>query len=427
MITAPEKWMVEWNDVDPPAAPVERMQIHDETLRDGLHSPAARRPGLGDKLRLLHLMGRIGVDSACLGTPATSPGMRRDVSILAAEMASARIPVAAACAVRNRQADVAVVAEIAQATGLPIWVTAFVGISPMRADTGRRSAASAVRTVQDTVRFACGEGLRVCLVTDDTTGAAPELAKDVYAAALGEGAERICVYDAVGDATPWVTTAVVTKLRRDLDEMGYPDAGIDWHGHDDRGLAVANSLAAASAGASRLHGTALGAGGRAGNAAIEQLLVNLSDIRWRTSSLEALPRYCELAGRLSGVGISGNQPFIGKDVYRTATGVHAAAIRKAQRLGSSWLAERVYAGVPASVVGREQAIEIGPGSGRANILCWLDKHHIAAAPSLVREIQRAVAHATRIFTDEELFAITHITREGTGRAGGKALAEAAVA
>jgi isopropylmalate/homocitrate/citramalate synthase len=427
MITTPEEWMMEWNDVDPPAVPVERIQIHDDTLRDGLQSQSALQPGLGDKLELLHLMARIGVDSACLGMPASSPVMRRHVRMLAAEIASARIPVAAACAARALPADVADVADVAQATGLPMWVTAFVGIGPAKAHAERWSAASVIRNVQDTVRLARSEGLRVCLVTEDSTSAAPELAKDVYAAALGEGAEQICVYDTVGSATPWAATAVVTGLRRDLDEMGYPDAGIDWHGRNDRGLAVASSLAAASAGANRLHGTALGIGERAGNASTEQLLVNLGDMGWRTGCLEALPRYCELAGRLSGVGISGNQPFIGKDVYRTATGVHAAAIRKAQRLGSSWLAERVYAGVPASIVGREQAIEIGPGSGRANILCWLDKHHIVAAPSLVREIQRAVAHATRIFTDEELFAITHITHEGTGRAGDKALAEAAVA
>jgi len=400
-----ENWITDWNNIGPPQAPRGEVLIHDETLRDGLQSPSVTQPTLDKKLELLHLMYKIGVVSADLGMPVSSSTSRMHVRRLAAEIADCRLPIAAACAARTTLADITAVAEIAQATGLPISVMAFVGISPVRMLAEQWSKDFVIATTREALTFARREGIEVCIVTEDTTRSRIRIALDVYAAALEAGAERICICDTVGYATPWGAAAVVNQISLGLAERGFPGVGIDWHGHNDRGLATANSLAAASAGADRLHGTALGIGERAGNAATEQLLVNLHAIGWRAGDLSLLTQYCELVAESCGVSTSVGQPFVGRDVFRTSAGVHAAAIRKAEHIGGRWLAERIYTGIPASTVGRTQVIDVGPGSGRANILCWLDAHGITPRPSLIQRMQDAIAGADQVLTDQQLLAI----------------------
>jgi 2-isopropylmalate synthase len=362
-------------------------------------------------------MAGVGVESADLGMPASGTRIRQHVLRLAAEIASAALPVAAVCAARTMHTDIAAVCDVAQRASLPMQVMTFVGISPIRMYAEHWRPDGVVRRVRDAVRFGVREGLDVCLVTEDTTRARLGTAVDVYTAALEEGASRICVCDTVGHATPWGATALVTRLRQALAGRGFPDVAMDWHGHNDRGLAVASALAAAQAGADRLHGTALGIGERAGNAPVEQLLVNLCEIGWRGGSLGALPRYCEAAARACQLGIAGGQPFIGADVFRTAAGVHAAAIRKAEQRGGRWLAERVYSGIPASLVGRRQDIAVGPGSGRANARCWLRTHGLAENVRVVWAIQQAASAASRVLTDAELLVIAHDSGDQLGEFG----------
>jgi 2-isopropylmalate synthase len=265
--------------------------------------------------------------------------------------------------------------------------------------------AEIVRGVAAAVGFARAEGLRVCIVTEDTTRSRLDVALDIYLGALNAGAERVCVCDTVGYAVPWGAAALVRQLRSALSERGFGEVGVDWHGHNDRGLALANSLAAATAGADRLHGSALGIGERAGNASVEQLLVNLNDLGWRDGDLRDLPRYCAAVSRSCGIDIPMNQPFVGDDVYRTATGVHAAAIRKARAMGDTWTAGRVYAGIPAGLLGLDQRVEVGPGSGQANIMLWLERHRIEPDEELVARLEEAVAVTTRVLTDDELMGI----------------------
>jgi isopropylmalate/homocitrate/citramalate synthase len=393
-----------WNEVAAPRPPGP-VQVHDETLRDGLQAASVIQPTVEQRLELLHLMDRIGVDSVCLGMPISHATASRTVQRLAEEIVSERLGLSAACAARTVRADIMAVVEVAQAAGLEMWVMAFVGISPIRMYAERWEHAAVVREVAKLVGLARAEGLRVCIITEDTTRSPRDHALAVYLAALEAGAERICICDTVGYATPWGAAALVDEIRRGLDERGFTDAGIDWHGHNDRGLAIANSLAASAAGADRLHGAGLGIGERSGNASIEQLLVNLHDIGWRTAELTELRWYCDAVSRSCGVGIPPNQPFVGADAYRTVAGVHAAAIRKARAMGDDWLAERVYAGVPASLLGREQRIDVGPGSGRANILHWLDRQGLVADPALVAHIEVAVAGAQQVLTDEQLLAM----------------------
>jgi isopropylmalate/homocitrate/citramalate synthase len=400
-----EELIVDWNNLGLNSAPPENIYLHDETLRDGLQSPSITQPPLGDKLALLHLMDRLGIDSVDIGMPVSGPVAQAHAVRLASEVAASGLSLSVSCAARTATADIAAVCDIAQRSGLPMWAMTFVGTSPIRMYAEEWTTGSILARVAQATAFARREGLRVCLVTEDTTRSRLDLTLDVYTAGIDAGAERICVCDTVGYATPWGTARLVTAIRRGLADRGFPGVGIDWHGHNDRGLALGNSLAAVLAGADRVHGTALGMGERAGNAAMEQLLANFCDVGWRHGDLSSLSTYCDLAGQACGRPIPGSHPLVGADVYRTAAGVHAAAIRKAAQRGGQWLAEHMYAGIPASAIGRDQVIEIGPGSGRSNILLWLEGHGIASSPALVRELRQAAASATRIMADAELLAI----------------------
>jgi 2-isopropylmalate synthase len=165
---------------------------------------------------------------------------------------------------------------------------------------------------------------------------------------------------------------------------------------------VANTLAALEAGATRVHGTALGVGERVGNTPMEQLLVNLKLLGWRDDDLTKLPDYVEAVSRAVDVPIPINQPIVGRDAFRTATGVHAAAVIKAQKRGAAWLADRVYSGVPASWVGRAQEIEIGHMSGASNVLFYLQTRRLPDSQDVVQAVLTAAKRSERLLTDDEV-------------------------
>jgi len=197
---------------------------------------------------------------------------------------------------------------------------------------------------------------------------------------------------------------VVRFVGQVIDECG-GGIGIDWHGHRDRDLAVVNSLAAMDAGATRLHGAAVGIGERVGNTPMDLLLLNLVLMGRRTAELRHLVDYCETVSAACGVPIPSNYPVVGRDAFRTATGVHAAALIKALKKGEPELVDAVYSGVPASLVGREQEIEIGPMSGRSNVVYWLQKRGIDATDERVDRILAKAKAATTVLTEQEILLI----------------------
>ncbi len=199
---------------------------------------------------------------------------------------------------------------------------------------------------------------------------------------------------------------LVTWVRDLLDEAG-GDIGIDWHGHRDRALDVANTLAAIKAGASRVHGTALGIGERVGNTPIEQILVNLKLLGVRHDDLTHLSEYLELVAKATGMPIPIGTPIIGRDAFRTATGVHAAAVIKAQRKGDAWLADRIYSGVPASWIGREQEIEIGHMSGMSNVQHYLESRGLDSSHEIAQAVLQAAKKSARVLAEEEILEIVH--------------------
>ncbi len=406
MATVPSEdtLIYDWAEADvgnatPPAVAM----LDDETLRDGLQSPSVTDPPLEVKIRILHLMNSLGIETADVGLPGSGPRQREAVEQLCREIARNKLRIRANCAARTMVVDIQPIADVTQKTGVPIEACVFIGSSPIRQYAEEWDIDHILRLSRDAVEFAVGEGLDVMYVTEDTIRANPKDLRVLLTAAVEAGAQRLCLCDTVGAAVPQGVRNLVSWVKRLTVELGVADrVGIDWHGHRDRGLDVANTLAAIEAGATRVHGTALGVGERVGNTPMEQLLVNLKLLGWRNDDLTALPDYVETVSQAVGVPIPVNTPIVGRDAFRTATGVHAAAVIKAQRKGAAWLADRVYSGVPASWVGREQEIEIGHMSGASNVIFYLQSRGLPTGQDVVQAVLAVAKKSERLLTEQEI-------------------------
>ena len=375
--------------------------LDDETLRDGLQSPSVRCPTIEEKIEILHLIDRLGIDTADIGLPGAGPHVVRDVERLAREIVSQRLAVKANCAARTVIADIKPVAEISQRTGLAIECCTFIGSSPLRQYAEGWTIDQLLRLTEEAITFAVREGLAVMYVTEDTTRADPDTLRQLYSTAIRAGASRVCVSDTVGHATPAGAAAVVRFIGGVVDECG-GGIGIDWHGHRDRDFAVSNSLAALEAGATRLHGAAIGIGERVGNTPMDTLLVNLVLMGYVDRDLSALVDYCDAVSRATGVPIPPNYPIVGKDAFRTATGVHAAAIVKAVRKHDHDLVDAVYSGVPAALVGREQEVDVGPMSGRSNVIFWLEKRGLTVSDEMIDRILAEAKKSNSVLQEDKI-------------------------
>jgi isopropylmalate/homocitrate/citramalate synthase len=393
----------DWNLIDQPAARPAVM-LDDETLRDGLQGPSVRTPTIAQKLEILHLMEELGMDTADIGLPAAGPAVAADVERITREIVDCNLRIRPNAAARTVVSDIVPIAEISQRVGLPIEVAAFIGSSPVRQYVEDWTVDHLERTTEQAVGFAVREGLPIFLVTEDTTRAQPDALRRIYSAAIRAGAGRVCIADTVGHATPAGTTALVRFVASVVEECG-GGVGIDWHGHRDRGMAIANTLAAIDAGVTRVHGTALGIGERVGNTAMDLLLVNLVLMGYLQRDLSRVSEYCRVVAEACGITIPPNYPVVGRDAFRTATGVHAAAVIKAFKKNDPAIADQVYSSIPARLVGREQEIEIGPMSGRSNVVYWLEHRGLPVTDRTIDVIFVAAKNATQVLTEDEVLAL----------------------
>ena len=394
----------DWNTVEGSFdySRVRGVELDDETLRDGLQSPSVTDPRIEDKVRLLHLMADLGIHAADIGLPGAGPRAVQDVERLAREIADSRLPISANCAARTVVADIRPIVEVSQRVGFPIEASTFIGSSSIRQYAEDWTLDRMLRATEEAVTFAVSEGLPVMYVTEDTTRADPETLKALYGAAIRCGARRICLADTVGHATPHGVRRLVRFVRQEIVEPSGEEVKIDWHGHRDRGLAVPNTLAAIEEGVNRVHATGLGVGERCGNTEMDLLLVNLKLLGLHEWDLSRLREYVELVAEACQVPLPYNWPVFGADAFRTATGVHAAAIIKAESKGDSWLADRVYSGVPAGLFGLRQRIEISHMSGISNVRYWLAQHgYDTSDEGLCSHVFEAAKRCDHTFADEE--------------------------
>ena len=378
------------------------MELNDETLRDGLQSPSVRDPGIEEKKALLHCMDGLGIEAADIGLPGAGPRANEAARALAVEIARTNLSIKPNCAARTVISDIEPIARIQQAAGIPLEVATFIGSSPVRQYAEDWNIDQILQHTHRAVSYAAGEGLDVMYVTEDTTRSRPRTLDKLFRTAIEAGAKRICLADTVGHATPRGVRQLV-RFARGVAAATEEPVLVDWHGHRDRGLGLANALAAIEEGVSRVHATALGIGERVGNTEMDLMLVNLYLLGVRSRPLTRLDEYCRLASEMCGVEIGPDYPVVGRDAFRTGTGVHAAAIIKAMKKGDSWLQDLVYSGVPASLVGREQQVEVSPVSGLSNVRFWLevngydsDDDHLCQA---VFGLAKRTDHA---LTDEEI-------------------------
>jgi 2-isopropylmalate synthase len=404
----PDDLIHDWNAyADPEIPPGRRVMLNDETLRDGLQNPSVRDPSIPEKIEILHLMDALGIDLVNIGLPGAGPRAMADTEALAREIFSSRMKLRPNIGGRTHKQDIQAMIDVCQRVGQPMESAMFLGSSPIRRLVEDWSVDHLRRTTEECVKFAVDAGLPVMYVTEDTTRTDPETVAALYSTAIRAGARAIVLADTVGHATPRGAYNLVKFVIEKVVRPSGQKIRVDWHGHNDRGLAVANSLAAVAAGADQIHGTALALGERVGNAPMELLLVNLRLFGLIDRDLSQMKKYSEAVARATGTVIPPNYPVIGQDAFRTATGVHAAAIAKAYKKGDLKLADAIYSGVPAHLFGLEQVIEIGPMSGRSNVVFWLEKRGIAPTDEAVDRIFAAAKQSSRILTEDEIFALAH--------------------
>ena len=387
----------------------------DETLRDGIQSPSVVDPSIEDKIQLLRLMDRLGIHVADVGLPGAGKRAIEDVIALVEAIRDEGMSVRPSCAARTLASDIRPVIEISKETGVKIELLTFLGSSPIRQYAEDWELERMVRLTRDAVSMGVDAGLDVAFVTEDTIRSSPVTLEKLFKTAVDCGAKRLILCDTVGHATPDGIKALVTWTLELVQSMG-SEVGLDWHGHNDRGLALVNSLFAIEAGCDRIHGTALGIGERVGNAPMDMILVNLKLLSAIDNDLSALMAYCRTASEATRTEIPRNYPVVGEDAFRTATGVHAAAIIKAQRKGDEWLADRIYSGVPACMVGKHQVIDVGHMSGESNVVAWLTTHGYDPTPALVAEVYRTAKQSNRTLHEDEILAIVKRFQSAPGLA-----------
>ncbi len=400
------EWIYDWNVASVPLIPPgTKVLLDDETLRDGLQNPSVYDPSIEEKIRILHLIEALGIDSVNIGLPGAGPRAAEHTEALAREIATNRMKIRPNCAARTHENDIRPIVDISQRVGIAIEAATFLGTSPIRRLVEDWTVDHLERTTENAVNFAVGHGLPCMFVTEDTVRTDPEALRRLYATAIRSGAQAIVLCDTVGHATPQGAYNLVKFAIEEIVKPSGEKIRVDWHGHCDRGLAIANSLWAVAAGANQVHAAANSLGERVGNTPMELMLVNLRLLGLIDRDLSRLKEYCETVAAATHTTIPPNYPVIGKDAFRTATGVHAAAIVKAYHKGNIELANIVYSGVPSHLFGLDQVIEIGPMSGKSNVVFWLERHKIPADEALVARLLDAAKQSARVLTDEELLAL----------------------
>jgi isopropylmalate/homocitrate/citramalate synthase len=396
----------DWNTyAGPEIPPGRRVTLDDETLRDGLQNPSVRDPSIGEKIEILHLMESLGIETVNIGLPGAGPRAYADTEALAREIVDSRLKIRPNCAARTHTKDIQPIIEISERVGMPIEAATFLGSSPIRRFVEGWTIEHLQRTTEEAVKFAAEAGLPVMYVTEDTIRTDSATVRQLYSTAIRAGARAIVLCDTVGHATPRGAYNLIQFAVEEIVKPCGEKIRVDWHGHNDRGLAVANSLAAVAAGADQIHAAAISLGERVGNTPMELMLVNLRLLGLIGRDLSNLKKYSEAVAAATHTAIPANYPVVGRDAFRTATGVHASAIAKAYKRNDPELANAIYSGVPAHLFGLEQVIEVGPLSGRSNVVFWLERRGIPATDEVVNRIYAAAKKSERVLNEKEILAL----------------------
>ncbi|MHB8147211.1 MAG: 2-isopropylmalate synthase [Vulcanimicrobiaceae bacterium] len=330
------------------------IDIFDTTLRDGEQSPgAAMTPAA--RLRIARMLAAAGVDTIEAGFPAASPVVARSVAQIATHVRSARVAALARCNARDIDA-----AGDALARAEAPRIHTFLATSPIHLQHKLRlSQEQALHSVTDGVRHARRRCDDVEFSAEDATRTEPAFLARVFSAAIAAGARTINVPDTVGFATPADMSALIAYLFAHVD--GIEDAIVSVHTHDDLGLATANALAAVAAGANQVECTINGIGERAGNCALEEVVVAMRtrpdvfacDVRFDTSSIRSLSH---AVARATGMRVQKNKAIVGANAFAHESGIHQDGIIKERS---------TYEIIDPHSIGRATELPLGRNSGRS--------------------------------------------------------------
>jgi 2-isopropylmalate synthase len=218
-----------------------RYEFYDETLRDGIQGPSVVDPPIEDKIRILELADAVGIHCIDIGLPGAGPRAVEDVTRLAEHIRDNNLKIRPSCAARTHVNDIRPIIEISQKVGIEIEVMAFLGTSPIRQYAEGWDVDWLVDTASSAIGFAAESGLPVTFVTEDTIRSRPDTLQRLFLAAIDKGARRLCLCDTVGHATPDGVKNLIDWTRNLIEGTGV-DVKIDWHGHNDRGLGVVNTI-----------------------------------------------------------------------------------------------------------------------------------------------------------------------------------------
>ena len=403
----PENLLYDWNlnghKVSPP---MRKVELHDETLRDGIQCPSVHDPDIEAKMQVVRLLDQAGVASVNVGLPGAGKRATEDSQLLVEMIRDEGLAIRPGCAARTHPNDIKPIIQISQNTGVPVEIMTFLGSSPIRMYAESWDENKLDELTETSVTMGVSEGLPVSFVTEDTVRAHPSTLQRLFYTAIAAGASRLVLCDTVGHSTPDGVFNLIHWTHDLLLGLGVREnVLIDWHGHNDRGLGLTNGLYAIEAGCDRVHGCVLGVGERVGNTPIDMMLVNMKLLGVDDSDMKVLSELTKLVSEACHVPIPVNYPVFGLDAFRTGTGVHAAAVIKAENRGEGWLADRIYSGVPARWFGREQEIEIGHQSGLSNVKYWLKKRDIEQSDVLVQAIFALAKSHKRLLTNDELMTV----------------------
>ena len=403
-MSTPDNIIFDWNQGNRHSPPMRKVELFDETLRDGIQCPSITDPPIEKKLEILRLLDSIGVDEADIALPGAGKRAVDDCTTMVEMIRDEGLSIRPAAAARTHPNDIRPIIEISEKTGVPIEVYAFLGSSPIRLFTEGWDEDRLEKMTRTATRMTKDAGIPFAFVTEDTIRSHPKTLDRLFRAAIEEGADRLCLCDTVGHATPDGVFNLIHYTKNIIQSMG-TDTKIDWHGHSDRGLGLVNALYAIEAGADRVHGTILGIGERVGNVQLDLLMMNMKLQGVLDTDLSPMSELVDLVSEAMEWPVPVSYPVFGQDAFRTGTGVHAAAVVKALKKGDPLLADLIYSGVPASWFGREQEIEVGPMSGNSNILYWLHKNGYQGTDDEVAKIRHAAKNTNRLLSNTELKAL----------------------